>query len=127
MNAKELFTNLAIVANIDGDLALQERLLLDQYAKKLKIGFLDAQKILDQVKAGQLQKFTKPKRPKARRSLYKAMIKIVRSDNKITQNEQKVLKRIGNLLEIDDELMARATATMPPTFDDDDDDDVIEL
>ena len=125
MNAKELFTNLAIVANIDGELALQERLLLDRYAKKLKIDFLAAQKILDQVKSGQSSRFTKPKTPKARRALYKAMIKIVRCDDKITANEQRVLRRIGNLLQIDDELMARATAKANPSFDDDD--DVIEI
>jgi uncharacterized tellurite resistance protein B-like protein len=110
MNAKELFTNLAIVANIDGELALQERLLLDRYAKKLKIDFLTAQKILDQVKSGQSSR-----------------IKIVRCDDKITTNEQTVLRRVGNLLQIDDELMARATAKANPSFDDDDDDDVIEV
>jgi hypothetical protein len=121
MKAQELFTNLAIVANIDGDLALQERLLLDQYAKKLRIGFLDAQKILDQVKSGKLQEFTKPKTKKGRRSLYKAMIKIIRSDNKITSNEQLVLKRVGKLLEIDAELMNRALASIVPEFEDDDD------
>lgn len=111
MDAKKMFTNLAIAANIDGELALQERLLLDQYAKKLKLGFLEAQKILDDVRNGKLTTITKPKSPEARRALYKAMIKIVRSDRKITSNEQTMLRKVGNILEIDEELMARAVST----------------
>lgn len=119
-----MFTNLAIIAYIDGEFALQERLILDQYAKKLKIGFLDAQTILEKVKKGEATKFSKPKSPKARRRLYKALIKIVRSDNKITKEEQEVLRRLGNILEIDQELMNLAVATKTPQFDDDDDDAV---
>lgn len=108
MDPKKLFTNLALIANIDGELALQERLLLDQYAKKLNIGFLEAQRILDDVRAGKVQAFAKPKSPEGRRRLYKAVIKIIRSDNKITGEERAVLRRLGNLLEIDEELMKKA-------------------
>lgn len=125
MDNRDLFTNLAIVAAIDGDVALQERLLLDEYAKKLKIGFLEAQQIIDEVKKGKRQSFSKPRNPKVRENMYRAMIRIVRSDARITRKEQKLLKRIGNLLDIDEELMRSALDQAPGSFPSGD--EVIEL
>jgi hypothetical protein len=108
MDTKDLFTNLVLAANVDGELALPERLLLDHYARRCKLNFLEAQKIIDAVRNGERTRLAKPKSPEARRELYRAFVRIVRADKKITSKEQLFLRRVGNLLGIDEALMQQS-------------------
>ena len=100
MEKKDLFQTLAIAAQIDGGLGLEERMLLEKHAQALALPAADAQAILDAVASGKATEIKKPEKPEARMSLFKAVVQIVRADRKLTKGEQKLVKRLGNALDI---------------------------
>lgn len=116
MDAKKLFANLVMVANIDDEVAFREQILLDHYAKKLQLGFIEAQEVIDEVKSGLNQRFYTPKSQKAKNGLYKAVVKIVRVDKRINNAERKLLRRLGHLLKIPATIVEQAVAGQKPDF-----------
>jgi uncharacterized tellurite resistance protein B-like protein len=113
MESKDLFQTLAIAALIDGSLGLEEKLLLDKHAAALKLLPSEAQDILDRVGKGELTGIAKPASPEARQKLFDAVVKIVRIDRKLTKTEQKLVKRVGNALEIPEETVEHALRGRP--------------
>lgn len=100
MDAKQLFQNLAIAALVDGAIGFEEKMLLDRHASALKLLPSEAQGIIDSVASGKATEIKKPNSPEARASMFKAVVQIVRVDRKLTQGEQKLVKRLGNVLDI---------------------------
>lgn len=113
MDAKHLFQTLAIAALVDGALGFEEKMLLDRHASHLKLLPSEAQAIIDQVAAGKLTEIAKPSSPEARASLFKAIVQIVRVDRKVTKTEQKLVKRIGNALDIPEDQVEKALEGRP--------------
>ena len=95
MDAEQYFTNLALAAMVDGNLADEERVLLEQHAENLRLSSEQAQSILDRVHSGELKGFVKPQSPEARKAAFKAVVRILRADKVLTSKEQKMIKLIG--------------------------------
>ena len=108
MDAKDLFTNLAIAAMVDGELGEKEKKLLQTKAKALKLRAEDANDVMRRVASKEITAIKKPTSAAARRKLYEEMVAIVRSDKQLTGTEQEFLRRLGNALEIDEEDMQKA-------------------
>jgi hypothetical protein len=113
MEAKHLFQTLAIAALVDGSIGFEEKMLLDRHAATLKLLPSEAQGIIDNVAAGKATEIHKPETPEAREKLFKAVVQIVRVDRKLTKTEQKLVKRIGNALEIPEETVEHALRGRP--------------
>lgn len=109
MENTELFANLCIAAMVDGELGEAERKMLAAKAAALQLPTQQANDIIKKVAAKQLTTFTKPQSPAARRKLFEEIVAVVRADKQITSAEQELVRRIGNSLEIDEEVMKRAT------------------
>jgi hypothetical protein len=113
MDAKHLFQTLAIAALVDGSIGFEEKMLLDRHASALKLLPSEAQGIIDSVAAGKSTGIHKPESPEARASLFKAVVQIVRVDKKLTKTEQKLVKRLGNALDIPEETVEDALRGRP--------------
>src|SRR4051812_2239719 len=113
MDTKHLFQTLAIAALVDGSIGFEEKMLLDRHAGALKLLPSEAQGIIDSVASGKAPEIHKPASPEARLSLFKAVVQIVRVDKKLTQTEQKLVKRLGNALDIPEPTMEAALKGRP--------------
>jgi uncharacterized tellurite resistance protein B-like protein len=113
MDAKHLFQNLAIAALVDGAIGFEEKMLLDRHASALKLLPSEAQGIIDSVASGKATEVRKPASPEARLSMFKAFVQIARIDKKLTQGEQKLLKRLGNALDIPENIVEDALRGRP--------------
>src|SRR3954470_11013446 len=113
MDAKQLFQNLAIAALVDGSIGFEEKMLLDNHASALKLLPSEAQGIIDSVASGKATEIKKPESPEARAKLFKAVVQIARIDKKITQTEQKLIKRLGNALDIPENVVEDALRGRP--------------
>lgn len=100
MDAEQYFTNLALAAMVDGNLADEERVLLEQHAENLRLSSEQAQSVLNRVFSGELTEFVKPQSPEARKAAFRAVVRILRSDKKITRPEQKLIRVLGAKMEI---------------------------
>ena len=105
MDAEQYFTNLALAAMVDGNLADEERQLLEQHAENLRLSSDQAQSVLNRVFAGELTEFVKPQSPEARKAAFKAVVRILRADKKITRVEQRMIRLVGLKMEIPDDLI----------------------
>src|SRR2546423_647799 len=113
MEAKHLFQTLAIAALVDGTIGFEEKMLLDRHASALKLLPSEAQGIIDTVAAGKATGIHKPESPEARMSLFKSVVQIVRVDKKLTKTEQKLVKRLGNALDIPEQMVEDALRGRP--------------
>lgn len=100
MDAEQYFANLALAAMVDGVLADEERVLLEKHAENLRLTSEQAQSILNRVFSGEVTEFVKPQSPEARKAAFKAVVRILRSDKKITRTEQKMIRLLGTKMEI---------------------------
>lgn len=108
MTPHEYFTNLVLAAAVDGELADSELVLLEQHAANLRLTSAEAQQIVDGVFAGELTRFTKPKSGEARKAAFKAIVRILRADRKITAREQTMIEVLGKEFELSAELVQGA-------------------
>jgi uncharacterized tellurite resistance protein B-like protein len=113
MDKKALFQTLAIAALVDGELAPEEKALLERHAAALKLDPNDAVEIVSRVKKGAITEIARPESPQARLSLFGAIVQIVRADRKLTKTEQKLVKRIGAAFEIPVENVEHALRGRP--------------
>lgn len=113
MEAVQYFTNLALAAFVDGSFDQTELALLEKHAENLRLSSEVAQDVINKVASGQLKEWVKPKSPEARQSAFKAVVRILRADKKLTKKEQRMIKLLGMQLEIDDALIDRA---LSPSF-----------
>lgn len=113
MEAKHLFQTLAIAALVDGSIGFEEKMLLDRHASALKLLPSEAQAIIDAVASGKATEIAKPSSVEGRAKLFKAVVQIVRVDKKLTKTEQKLVKRLGNALEIPEETVDEALRGRP--------------
>ncbi|MCO5172549.1 MAG: hypothetical protein M9894_40145 [Planctomycetes bacterium] len=102
MEAELYFQNLALAALVDGELDDRETALLEKHAENLRLSSEKAQEILNRVAAGELTEFYKPQSREARERAFKAVVRILRADKKLTGKEQKMIKLLGVRMEIDD-------------------------
>lgn len=108
MDPEQYFTNLALAAMVDGVLDEREVRLLEKHAENLRLTSTQAQSILDRVFAGQLTEFVKPQSPEARKAAFKAVVRILRSDQKLTRKEQHMIKLLGQRMEIPADMVEAA-------------------
>lgn len=108
MDAEQYFTNLALAAMVDGHLDDSERVLLEQHAANLRLTSDQAQSVLNRVYNGELKEFVKPQSPEARKAAFRAVVRILRADKKLTKAEQRMIKVLGVRMEIDDALVDAA-------------------
>jgi hypothetical protein len=102
MEAELYFQNLALAALVDGVLDDRETALLEKHAENLRLTSDKAQEILNKVASGQLTEFYKPQSKEAREKAFKAVVRILRADKKLTGKEQRMIKLIGLKMEIAD-------------------------
>lgn len=108
MKPEQYFTNLALAAMVDGHLDDAERQLLEQHAENLRLSSDQAQSVLNRVFSGELSEFVKPASPEARKAAFKAVVRILRSDKKITGKEQRMIKVLGQSMEIPADMVQSA-------------------
>lgn len=111
MEAVQYFTNLALAAFVDGSFDPSELALLEKHAENLRLTSDVAQDIINRVATGKLKEFMKPKSPEARQASFRAVVRILRADKKLTAKEQRMIKLLGMQLEIDDATIDQALAT----------------
>jgi hypothetical protein len=102
MEAELYFQNLALAALVDGELDDRETALLEKHAENLRLSSEKAQEILNRVASGELKEFYKPQSKEARERAFKAVVRILRADKKLTGKEQRMIKLVGVRMEIDD-------------------------
>lgn len=102
MEAEHYFTNLALAALVDGKLDEKELRLLEKHAENLRLSSDQAQSVLNRVASGELKEFHKPQSKEAREKTFKAIVRILRADQKLTKVEQRMIKLVGMKMEIDD-------------------------
>lgn len=102
MEAEHYFTNLALAALVDGKLDEKELRLLEKHAENMRLSSEQAQSILNRVASGELKQFHKPQSKEAREKAFKAVVRIVRADKRITKAEQRMIKLLGVQMEIPD-------------------------
>lgn len=102
MEAVQYFTNLALAAFVDGSFDPSELALLEKHAENLRLSSEKAQEILNRVASGELKEFYKPQSKEAREKAFKAVVRILRADKKLTGKEQRMIKLVGVRMEIDD-------------------------
>lgn len=102
MEAELYFQNLALAALVDGELDDRETALLEKHAENLRLSSEKAQEILNRVATGELKEFYKPQSKEARERAFKAVVRILRADKKLTGKEQRMIKLVGVRMEIDD-------------------------
>ena len=108
MDPESYFTNLALAAFVDGEVDAAELRLLEQHAENMHLSSDAAQRILNQVAAGELKNFSKPKGKEARYGAFKAVVRILRVDGKLRGKEQRMIKLLGMHMEIDDDTIDAA-------------------
>ena len=108
MDPVQSFTNLVLAAMVDGHLADEEMVLLEKHAENLRLTEEQAQTVVNKVFEGELKEFTKPQSPEARKAAFRAVVRILRADKKITGAEQKMIKLVGAKMEIAPEQIAKA-------------------
>ena len=108
MDPMQYFTNLALAAMIDGELHENERILLEKHAENLRLTSEQAQSVLNGVFSGKLTKFMKPESPEARKAAFRAVVRILRADKKLTRVEQRMIRVIGRSMNISNEMVASA-------------------
>lgn len=108
MEAELYFQNLALAALVDGELDDRETALLERHAENLRLTSEQAQSILNRVASGELKDFYKPQSKEARERAFKAVVRILRADKKLTGKEQRMIKLVGMRMEIDDALIDEA-------------------
>lgn len=108
MNADQYFTNLCLAAFVDGEFDEQELALLSKHAENLQLGQDKAQQILNEVAEGRVTQFVKPQSAEARMSAFKAVVRILRADKKLTSQERKMIIKLGMHMEIDDATIDKA-------------------
>lgn len=111
MEAEQYFTNLALAALVDGKLDEREIALLERHAENLRLPSESAQDILNRVATGELSQFVKPSSPEARRSAFKAVVRILRADKVLTSAEKKMIIMLAQKMEIPDELRESALSS----------------
>ena len=100
MDPEQYFTNLALAAMVDGQLHDAERVLLEQHAENLRLTSEQAQSILERVFSGELKGFVKPQSTEARKAAFRAVVRILRADGRLTGREQQMIRLIGDSMEI---------------------------
>ncbi len=108
MQPEQYFTNLALAAMVDGVLDDREIALLEKHAENLRLTSDQAQTILDRVHKGELTQFVKPQSPEARKAAFKAVVRILRSDAKLTGKEQRMIKVLAKSMEIPQDMVDAA-------------------
>lgn len=108
MEAVQYFTNLALAAFVDGSFDPAELALLEKHAENLRLSSEQAQEVINKVATGALKQFVKPKSPEARQASFRAVVRIMRADGKLTNKEQRMIKLLGMQLEIEDAHIDRA-------------------
>jgi uncharacterized tellurite resistance protein B-like protein len=108
MEPVQYFTNLALAAFVDGHIDPAELVLLEQHAENLRLTSEEAQSVLNRVASGELKDFVKPKSPEARQAAFRAVVRIIRADKKITRTEQRLIRVLGKTMEIDNAEVAKA-------------------
>lgn len=102
MEAEHYFANLALAALVDGKLDDSELRLLEKHAENMRLSSEQAQSILNRVASGELKQFHKPQSKEAREKAFRAVVRIVRADKRITKSEQRMIKLLGHHMEIED-------------------------
>ncbi|RMG17783.1 MAG: hypothetical protein D6731_03440 [Planctomycetota bacterium] len=100
MDPEQYFTNLVLAAMVDGELDESEVALLERHAENLRLGQEKAQEILERVHSGELSEFVKPRSPEARKAAFRAVVRILRADRKITRREQAMIHVLADKMEI---------------------------
>lgn len=100
MEPVQYFTNLTLAAYVDGHIDPAELALLEQHAENLRLTSEEAQSVLNRVASGELREFVKPKSPEARQAAFRAVVRIIRADKKITRAEQRMIRVLGKTMEI---------------------------
>ena len=108
MDPEQYFTNLVLAAMVDGELDDAEVALLEKHAANLRLTEEQAQTILNKVFNGELSEFVKPQSPEARKAAFRAVVRILRADKKLTGKEQKMIKLLGVRMEIPDDMVDSA-------------------
>lgn len=108
MEPTQYFTNLALAAFVDGHIDPAELVLLEQHAENLRLTSEQAQDILNRVASGELTQFVKPKSPEARQAAFRAVVRILRADKRITRTEQRMIRVLGKTMEIENAEIAKA-------------------
>jgi uncharacterized tellurite resistance protein B-like protein len=108
MDPVQYFTNLVLAAMVDGHLADEEMVLLEKHAENLRLTEEQAQSVVNRVFSGELKEFVKPQSPEARKAAFKAVVRILRADKKITGAEQKMIRLVGEKMEIASEAIENA-------------------
>jgi len=110
MDPVQYFTNLALAAFVDGEFDQTELALLERHAENLRLTSDQAQDVLNRVATGELKRFVKPKSSEARQAAFRAVVRILRADRKITSKEQRMIKVLAEKMEIDAETVQKALA-----------------
>ena len=108
MDPEQYFTNLVLAAMVDGELADEEMVLLEKHAENLRLSEDQAQSIVNRVFNGELTQFVKPSSQEARKAAFKAVVRILRADKKITKAEQRMIRLVGRKMEISEEAIKDA-------------------
>ena len=108
MDPEQYFANLALAALVDGQLDDAELALLEGHAENLRLSSAQAQSILERVCRRELTEFVKPQSPEARKAAFKAVVRILRVDKRLTSTEQRMIKLLGVRMEIPDDLIDAA-------------------
>lgn len=108
MDPEQYFANLVLAAMVDGELDDAEVALLEKHAENLRLTEEQAQAILNRVFSGELKEFVKPQSPEARKAAFRAVVRILRADKKLTGKEQKMIKLLGVRMEIPDDMIDSA-------------------
>jgi uncharacterized tellurite resistance protein B-like protein len=114
MDSVQYFTNLCLAAYVDGELDPKEVAILEKHAENLKLTSDQAQHVLNGVARGELKEFVRPKSPEARQAAFRAVVRILRADKKITRKERKMIIILGNRMDIDDETIDKALSPSSP-------------
>ena len=104
MDAIQHFTNLALAAMVDGELADEEVRLLEQHAESMRLPEGEAQAVLNRVFSGELRDFVKPQSVEGRKAAFRAVVRILRADRKLRRPEQRMIRLLAD---------GRATSTKP--------------
>ena len=108
MDPEQYFTNLVLAAMVDGHLDDAEVALLEKHAENLRLAEDVAQDILNRVFNKELTEFVKPQSPEARKAAFRAVVRILRADKKITRKEQAMIRLLAKKMEIPNEMVAAA-------------------
>lgn len=95
---QQIFRILVLMSSVDGDIKPESMEVLEEFANKLKLGRSEFASVIGAVRKNRNQPLQLPKSEASRKQLFRALVRLVAVDGKVTAKEMRFLSQIAKAI-----------------------------